>query len=243
MAIKFPKFVEGDRKKKSLAILGMGGSYSWFEYQIEHGERPAEDIWAVNNVGIWLKDAQPPFVPDLVIAMDDLKRDEDEFADYVRDMTSLPYPLLTCTKHDYKNTFEYPIKAVMKYLWPRATRMDECRPVIDNTICYAFALAIYRGYSTIFLYGCDFRFPDEPIMIDDWRMEHKGKPYWYVYHMAEPMMRRRDREPGLTTLCYLIGHARERGIEVRLPQNTTLFDMDRPFYCYGYQDQPDYDLT
>ena len=79
-------------------------------------------------------------------------------------------------------------------------------PYFNNTAAYALAYAIYIGVEKVAIYGCDFTYPNA--------------------HIAES---------GRGCMEFLIGVAGSRGIEVCLPEMTTLLDKNygKPS-IYGY---------
>lgn len=160
--------------------------------------------------------------------MDDLRRDREDYPDYVDAIVNYGVPVYTATAYpEYPNTIAYPTAEV--YEWVKPARLD-------NTINYALAHAMHRGYGTIGLYGCEFT-KEDPEWIRDRNM---GRfPDWFTYYQQDAIFSRRGREPGVETLNYLLGRAIERGIEILVPEGSTIFDSDRPFFYYGYQGQPE----
>lgn len=76
----------------------------------------------------------------------------------------------------------------------------------NNTASYAAALAIHLGASAISLWGCDYTYPNA--------------------HHAEK---------GRAGLEYWLGYALGRGIDVRVPESSSLMDSceGRPLYGFG----------
>lgn len=85
-----------------------------------------------------------------------------------------------------------------------------------TTVAYMVAYAIHIKVKEIYLYGMDF---------------------WYPNSQA--------REPGAEAVCYLLGIAKERGINFKIPQSSTLMDanlaqlgddgkVSRPLYGFDY---------
>lgn len=84
------------------------------------------------------------------------------------------------------------------------------RVYFNNTGAYAVAYAIYLGAEKISLFGCDYTYPDA----------HKA-------------------EKGRACMEFWLGVAFARGIEIALPQNTSLLDeivedSAEDVYAYGY---------
>lgn len=84
-------------------------------------------------------------------------------------------------------------------------------PYFNTTVAYAIAYAIYIQVETIKLYGCDFTYSDN----------HVG-------------------EAGRGCAEFLLGIAKERGIEIILASDTTLMDVCVPAKSkfYGYATAP-----
>jgi len=79
-------------------------------------------------------------------------------------------------------------------------------PYWNTTVAYAIAHAIYERRPTIYLYGCDFSYPDKAV-----------------------------GESGRSCAEYWIGQAIARGIKVMIPKCTLLDNWRdrRPLYGYG----------
>jgi len=87
---------------------------------------------------------------------------------------------------------------------------------LTTSVAYMVAYAIYINVRELYLFGCD---------------------YWYPGSKAV--------EPGMECVTYYLGIARERGINFRIPQNSTLMDAHmtkftadgkrkRPLYGFDY---------
>ena len=78
---------------------------------------------------------------------------------------------------------------------------------LNNTAAYAMAYAIYDGASKVSIFGCDYTYPNA-----------------------------HDAERGRGCLEFWIGYARARGIEVLVPQTSSLLDALHPANerLYGY---------
>lgn len=80
---------------------------------------------------------------------------------------------------------------------------------MNSTVAYAVALAIHMEYKTLFIVGCDFTYPN--------------------VHQAEA---------GRGCVEYWIATAMARGINVVLPETTTLLDQHSGRKLYGYVTAP-----
>lgn len=227
----------------SVAILGMGHSLSQYmqEFESAGSKRFTDETWAINSVMYWLS----PLLITSGIAMDSMWRDErmdgGKWKKYVANMRGCGLPVITDKADpDWPNLQEYPLKEVIADIWPNAKSEQQLIPDLENTINFALALAIYRKFTEIHLFGCDFRAQDDPYKIAAVKDALENiKPWWFAYHDREIVERRRDREPGEPTAMYLLGIADARGIKTIVCPGSTLGGCDRPRYLYGYQDQPD----
>ena len=193
--------------------------------------RLADEVWAINN-----SHAAHDYLPDRIIAMDDLERDEPDYPRYVREIVHAGVPVYTATAYPkWDKTIAYPLKEVMDSL---GFRKRLAQAVFSNTCCYALALALHEKRDPIRLYGFDFEAPDTGTMMQVNRMLlPDGKPDWFVYYSQG--MTRRPTEPGIHGLTFLLGLAHERGVEVHFPHESTLMDWDRDAFFYGFDQQPD----
>ena len=230
---------------KSVTILAMGPTTMQYISRIgPQFERPTKHVWAINNAGMWFHDI------DLIIAMDDFKRDSKTHPKYVKALTERGRPVLTCTAYEeYPALEEYPIKEVLEYLgcYPEYTApvFKDVFPThhpLDNSCNYALAYAMYRGMKEIHLYGFEFRsrYTEASLMLAEKFAKDKygpDVPDWFKFYMKDYMPH--AQEPGETNCCWLLGVCRERGINIKLTSGTTLLGHDLPRFYYGYQIQPD----
>ena len=221
---------------KSVTILAMGPTTNFFIDELDvASERPTEYIWAINNAGMWLDDI------DLIISMDDLRRDITFDPEYVKGLTGRGIPLLTSTAYEeYPSTMDYPLKEVLDYL---DIEPGEIHP-LDNSCNYSLAYAMYKGMKEISLVGYEFRASYSRTTLyeaDKFAKEKYGDdvPFWFKYYMKDYMTR--ASEPGEFGCCYLMGMCKERGIHINLAFGTTLMNADLPVFYYGYQIQPEFD--
>lgn len=196
----------------------MGSTWPKYYADFERNQgRFTEQVWTCNRAGFWHHDI------DLIFAMDDMRLLGNYFPGTVernQRITSRNIPLVTSTVYpEFDNAVAYPLKAVIKRL-----TLGAPQKILTNTLCYMLALAIARGAEVIHLYGFDF-------------IEHaavkppkEGEPWWHVYYRGGESA----TEPGLMGLCFLVGLAEAWGISINIPEGSTLFDMDKPNFFYGY---------
>jgi len=228
---------------KSLSIIGMGSSLSSYLQDFESAghRRPTDEVWAINSAMYWLS----PRLLTHGIAMDSFWRDErmddGKWKQYVANMRECSLPVYTDTADpDWPNLIEYPLAEVISDIWPGAKRMEDVIPDLENTINFALALGISREFDEISLYGCDFRLHDRQSLLFQRADElEKIKPWWFVFHDRDIVKGRRDMEQGEPCTMFLLGVAHQRGIKVSIPHGSTLCNMDRTRYVYGYQTAPD----
>ena len=117
---------------KSVAIIAMGSTaFSYFQDFESNGGKFTDKVWSINAAGVWWREHT-----DLLIHMDDLKRDEKRDKKYVERIIGTGLPILTCTKHDYLKAMDFPNEAVafvndfiFEYRWRR--RNDNSAPGLD----------------------------------------------------------------------------------------------------------------
>lgn len=232
----------------SVSILGMGATLSSYLQDFESNgyQKPTDQVWAINSAGVWLRNC------DMLIALDNFRRDTfmdgGKHRQYVKNILTSGIPIMTDVVD--AELFEeleippaaveaYPLREVISSIWPEATSSSHCFPWFQNSVNYALALAITRGFKEIRLYGCNFVANDNPFTIAAVAQEHVERPYWWVYHMAPINKGRRLGEPGLETTAFLIGICHERRIDLWIANGDSLMNRDRAMYWYGYEDQPD----
>ena len=231
----------------SVSILGMGATLSSYMQDFERDYcKPTDQVWAINSVGVWLRGC------DMLIALDNFRR--DTFMDngahrqYVKNILTAGIPVMTdvCDAQLFEEldippaaVEPYPLREVIANIWPEAKRNEDCFPWLQNTINYALALAITRGFTEIRLYGCNFLANDNPYTITSVAQADADNswplPWWFSYHRPGVNKGRRMGEPGLETTCWLIGICHARGINVVIPKGDSLMNMDRYAYWYGPQ--------
>lgn len=193
----------------TVAIMAMGKSHSTFTgLASQSGGRHSvcDEVWAINGMAGTVQ-------ADRVFAMDDLHIQQLR-ADAQPDR-GVAHLLETFRRHPG------PIYTSRKYDdWPNtvAFPLEDVLNVtkgpayLNNTVAYAVAYAVYLHAlhgkpEQIQLYGCDYGYRDV----------HK-------------------REKGRACTEHWLGIATTKGIEVAVPNESTLFDMDRPDEerIYGY---------
>lgn len=245
MAIEIPAAVN---------LLACGPTHHYFAPDFPHVEK---FTLSINNSHV----NKRGFKPDLICAMDDLERDqserylpswpsgleveEDHSGRYVKDIVEAGCPVLTTAhKPQWPTTEAYPLQEVVD--WLNIPPYLACH-ILTNTINYSLAYLGYKGAKTIRLFGVDFTRHDEKSIVSRQInfLDRNKWPDWTVYYMEALI--RTPVEPGMDGCLWLMGNLNGRGIEVCLPvtpdeqqfQSTTLLDMDRPRFFYGYQEQPD----
>ncbi len=220
---------------KSVTILAMGGTTKQYIESREPGHRITKHVWAINEAGTWLDDV------DLIIAMDDFRRDEKIDAEYVRKLMETGKPILACTVYEeYPTLQEYPLKAVLDCL---DINPGELHP-LDNSCNYALAYAMYKGMNEIHLVGYEFRPQytlNQLFKAQKYAEEKYGDdvPDWFKFYMRDYMPQ--AGEPGEVGCCYLLGMCKERNIDVALAMGTTLMNAHWPRFYYGYTIQPKFE--
>lgn len=201
-----------------------------YSAQFRHGERP----WtlAINNSHAYFA-----YTPDCIIAMDDLQRDWDcGEENYVTSIVDVRVPVLTTRAFtDWPTTQAYPLAEVLD--WLGLTPEMGCK-LLTNTNNYALAWLGMKGVQKINLWGLEWVGGDSAGKLARCLsfLDRSKWPDWAVYYMGE--MFRPSLEPGLQGCCYLLGLLHGRGVQLTMPQgkqfSTTLLDMDRPNFFYGY---------
>lgn len=225
-----------------ITIIGMGHTLSQYfqDFSSNGHKRVGDEVWAVNDAMVWLS-------PRLIthgIALDSYWRDErmdnGKFKQYVANQRECGLPIYTDVADPaWPNTIAYPLKEVVTDIWPNAKEEADIIPDLENTICFALALAIHKKATQINLYGCDFRIPDNPYLVAAVADGLEDiNPRWFAYHNREVVEGRRDMEPGEPTTMFLLGVAHARGIHYYIAPGSSLCNMDRGRYVYGYQEEP-----
>ena len=214
----------------TIAIVAMGPTmYLYFKHCgiNNYASRITDEVWVVNDNGFRMHDI------DRIIALDDLPNDRRTWPHWVEQMEARGIPIWTSNAKGVKNGVAYPLKAVERSIPLIAGK----RPWAEQTCPYALALAIHelkrfkKAPTAVLLYGID-NLPIETGWCDP--AVNVRYDYWKPIHQRV----RKPSEPCDVFMAYLTGIAQERGIEVYVPDGSTLFDFDRPIYYEGYLDQP-----
>ena len=192
-------------RPKTVALLGLGVSRSAFEDHVCCGPNGPEDfdeIWTV-NYGHWI------WRHDKAWVMDDLRGQAQRLPHYGRSLARHDVPIITSTVYpEFPMSVACPTKDIIEHLG------DDW---LNSTVAYALGYAMMTGVKDLYLYGCDFHYPNQT------RAEEGGQ-----------------------NAAYLLGMARHFGMSYHLPPETTLLGayhakpvgekMCRPLY--GYAKQP-----
>ena len=189
-------------KPQSIAIVGLGPSnrdYLTAAAQ-KKGAPLIDEVWVVNS-------AIDVIQADKAFIMDDLKRLAHRYPEWAAKLKHTNVPIITSTAYEaYPTSLSYPIEDVFD------TIQDD---TFTTTVAYMIAYAIHIKVEEMYLFGCDF---------------------WYPNSQAV--------ESGLGAVSYLLGMAKQRGIHFKIPQSSTLLDahmvyvedgkVKRPLYGYDY---------
>lgn len=193
-----------------VAILGMGASNgAWSQIAGSNGHPRA----VCDEVWV-INGAAAVFHHDRAFVMDDVKHEISDQASREgkaeRKVAKGILKWLPSHPGPVYSTTAYPEwPALVEY--PTADVIETIgTPYINNSVAYAVAYAIHCGVKMITLFGCDFNYPD-------------GNPV---------------AEHGRGCVEFLLGIAVARGIEVQVPDNTTLMDGHVPMNkkLYGFHE-------
>lgn len=195
-----------ETRPKSVCLIGLGpSSKEWMaEMARKKNLTHVDEVWGINT-------AHRSLHVDKIWMMDDLSRLRERYPDWMMEIAMSKTPIITCHANpDFPNAHAYPIEEV-------------CKCVGDNyfstTVAYAIGYAIYIEVETLWIYGCDFWYPNAAVT-----------------------------ESGLAGTSYLLGIAKERGVHFKIPSTSTLLDSHlvkpgkggqpwRPLYGYDYNPQ------
>ena len=221
------------RRKLSVAIVALGPSmkrhFSDQEKAANDGQsRLTDELWTINRGAFWLKGV------NLIFSMDSFKVREETFGKTaVQRFASLDTKIITSEYDpDYPRSEPYPLKQVEEALpWGG---IEPCK-VLNNTVNFAIAYALWRKVTHLRLYGCEF-FTRPTKLVED----EAHQPWWHKWYMEENLAP--ICEPGVEGAAFLLGVAAAQGVEVTIPGNSTLLDHDLPSFYYGYRDDDDIPL-
>ena len=193
-------------RPKTVCLLGLGpSSKEWMsEMCRKKNLTHVDEVWGINTAHRSLK-------CDRIWMMDDLHRIAERYPDWANELKMEKTPIFTCRDYpEFPSAVAIPIE-------------DICKSIGDNymntTVAYAIAYAIYIEVEVMYIYGCDFFYPNAAIT-----------------------------ESGLGGASYMLGIAKERGLRFKIPNTSTLLDSHlvrqdskgqpfRPMYGYDYNPQ------
>jgi hypothetical protein len=179
-----------------------------------------DEIWVVNKGIRTLR-------CDVAFVMDDLVGEARRSRRYQADIDALQVPIITSTVDDSvrglfpnANLTAYPINYVLAWCALKIWKARKCEPTeaqlgatmsglanyIHNSIPYLLAYAGFIGVKTVLLFGADYTFPGSPAREDD----QANCEYW-------------------------VGLMRGLGVDVSVPDTTTLLATRyrKPMYGFG----------
>ena len=169
---------------QSVAIVAMGPSNQSFvaDRSKKVDMLDIDEVWLVNS-------AVNTFQGDKVFIMDDLRRCAKRYPKWGPMLKETKMEIVTCrTYKEYPTSVKYPLEDVVKCV------KDD---FFSGTVAYMIGLAILYEVEHLYLYGCDF---------------------WYPNSLS--------REPGADCVSYLLGIAKERGVRFKIPQTSTLLNAN-----------------
>lgn len=196
-----------------VAIVALGASAENYMRAVETAggkEVLFDETWAINGFG-------NVFRADRTFAMDDIKVQEARGAsgnlkigNLAGSLKNLPGPVYTSRAYpDYPNMVPYPLEHVCN-----VTRV---MPYFNNTVAYAIAFAIAcpipdlgiaDKVESIYISGADFMYPGMPLI-----------------------------EQGRGCCEFWCGYAMAKGIDINVPQCSTLMGACEGNALYGYDSQ------
>ncbi len=120
------------------------------------------DIWAFNEAVLadWMKRVDAIFqMHDAPIWKNPLNRNDGKFSNWI--IKDHPYPIYMLDKYgEVPASYKYPLKEICDSLLPLFYRgMHKNKRILlkyfTSSVCYALALAIYKGYECIQLFGVE----------------------------------------------------------------------------------------
>jgi len=203
-------------------------------------KRMKGDIFSINNSHAVWERAGLTYKPDLIIALDDLKRDVKHFPQYVSEIVDSGYPVYnTHNSRKWPTVKAYPLEKVWKVFHDKR--------LYDNSVNYAFMLALTEQYEKISFWGTDFVRPYDGKLLRSARLRWTEKgmpdvPDWFKYYDEMNVYWRGPGEPGWESFHTLLGMAIERGVVMEWHPRSSIMNSDRKPFFYGYTEQPDVDL-
>jgi len=187
-------------RPERVALLGLGAS------RMAYGEHICatscastwDEVWTVNFGG-------RVYRHDKLWVFDDLRRQAQAMPAYGYFLATHDRPIITSTPYpEFPMSVRFPIEEVVQKIG------DD---FLNSTVAYAIAWAMVSGVKELWLYGCDFHYPNQD-----------------------------RKEEGGQCAAYLLGLARHFGMTFKLPNMSTLLaayqakpikgQLVRPLYGY-----------
>lgn len=193
----------GLKTPESVAILGLGPSIAQYldlAKRIGATSKVADEIWGINALGDVLKCHRIFHMDDVRVQEMRAAADPDgNIAAMLSWLKTTNIPVYTSrVVPGYDALVEFPLEDVL----------NNCGyAYFNSTAAYAVAYAIYLGVKKIFLFGCDFHYPDSA-----------------------------SAEKGRACVEFWLGIAAARGIQFVTAKSSTLMDACYPesMRLYGY---------
>ncbi len=191
---------------KVVALVGMGPSITdMFSETLTQECSPlwADEVWAINMVSNTVQH-------DVVIWMDDLEQQQNFRPGLFDLLRRRGKPVITSVaRRDIVPTsYDYPLNEVSALGIPAFGK-----PYLTNGVAMAVAYALWKGVTTLKVYGCDFTYPN-----------------------------RNFAEEGRACTEAWITLAIHRGMNVAISPSSSLFDTVADQGVYGYAVQPEITL-
>lgn len=167
-------------RPQRVVLLGLGVSRMAYteDVCVHNVETPWDEVWAVNFGG-------KIYRHDKLWLMDDMREQAKALPFYGRMMAVHDKPIITTTPYpEFPMSVRFPIEEVCEALG------DD---FLNSTVAYAIAWAMVTGVKDLWLYGCDFHYPNQT------RAEEGGQ-----------------------CAAYLLGLSRHFGMSFHMPNQTTL---------------------
>ncbi len=134
---------------------------------------------------------------DKTFIMDDLKGIEKRYPEWSDRLKLAQEPIITCRSYpDYPNAHAYPLLEVMQGGFGNP-KMALADGYFLSTPAYAVGYAIATGVQEMWLFGCDYSYPGSSGV-----------------------------EAGAQNVAFLLGIAKSRGLNYRIPGSSTLLDAN-----------------
>lgn len=186
---------------KKVALVGLGGSrHAFGNHTMKQGYQ--EKTWRWDEV--WTMNAGfQVYFHDRVFLMDDMRVQAKRYPLIADMLKKHDKPIFTSTVYpEFLSAVRFPIEEVVKKLGT---------DFLNNTASYAIAYAMATGVEDLFLYGCDFAWPD---------------------HYTKEM--------GGESAAYLLGMTRNFGMRYYLPDTSTFLAANTIKVIEGFTHRPLY---